>query len=133
MAYLLDSDWVIDLLADEPDAMALLSRLAPAGIGMSVITYMEAYQGTLREPDPAAAQAKLETLIASVPIFPLSPEVARRCAWLRETLRQGGKRVTGRALDLVIAATALERRLVLVTRNTRDYRDIPGLRLHPAS
>lgn len=109
--------------------MALLDRLAPSGISMSIVPYMEAFQGTLREPDPVASQAQLDILVASVPILPLSDAVARRCARLRETLREQGRRVGSRALDLIVAATALEHELILVTRNVRDYRDIPGLTL----
>lgn len=33
-------------------------------------------------------------------------------------------------MDLFIAATAIEHGLSLVTRNTRDYSDIPGLDLY---
>ncbi len=33
-------------------------------------------------------------------------------------------------LDSITAATAFEYDLTLVTRNTADYDDIPGLRLH---
>lgn len=40
-----------------------------------------------------------------------------------------GKRVRQRALDLLIAATAIEHNLTLVTRNQADYRDVPGLML----
>jgi tRNA(fMet)-specific endonuclease VapC len=133
VSYLLDSDWVIDMLAEDPDAMDLLDRLAPDGISMSVVTYMEAFQGTLREPDPAAAQAKLSALERDVPILSLSRAVAQRCAAIREGLRQQGRRVNSRALDLIIAATAVEHGLTLVTRNTRDYRDIPDLKLYESS
>jgi predicted nucleic acid-binding protein len=35
-----------------------------------------------------------------------------------------------RALDLLIAAPALEHQLTLVTRNLGDYNDIPGLDLY---
>ena len=41
------------------------------------------------------------------------------------------KRVKARALDLINAAIALEHDLTLVTRNVRDYQDIPGLHLYP--
>ena len=41
MPYLIDSDWVIDLLEDVPDALALLDRLAPEGIAMSIISYRD--------------------------------------------------------------------------------------------
>ena len=130
MPYLIDSDWTIDQLSDQPAAVSLLSRLAPDGIAISIITYMEVYQGILKSPTPDVAEAKLHAFVDSVPVLPFSMQVARRCARLRFTLRSQGKRVNNRALDLVIAATALEYDLTLVTRNRHDYDDIPGLRLY---
>lgn len=127
MAYLVDSDWVIDYLADAPDALALLERLADEGIAISIVTYMEVYQGVERSDDPEGAERQLSAFLESVPLLPLSPGVARRCAHLRETLRRQGKRVNNRALDLLIAATAIEHNLTLVTRNVQDYADVPGL------
>ena len=45
-------------------------------------------------------------------------------------MRRQGKRVGQRALDLIVAATAIEHDLVLVTRNVRDYADIPQIKLY---
>jgi len=133
MPYLIDTDWVIDLLASVPEAVQLLDRLAQDGIAISIITYMEAYQGVERSPHPEEAQNKLSALLNSLPVVSLSPAVAQRCARLRETLRKQGKRVNARSLDLIIAATALEYNLTLVTRNTEDYADVPGLKLYRSS
>lgn len=127
MAYLVDSDWVIDYLADVPEGLELLDRLADDGIAISIVTYMEVYQGVERSNDPQGAEQQLSAFLESVPLLPISPAVARRCAGLRETLRRQGKRVNNRALDLLIAATAIEHDLTLVTRNMQDYADIPGL------
>ena len=88
---------------------------------------MEIYQGILRSPEPEQVQEKLQDFLDAVPIISLSPAVARRCARLREELLNQGRRVNQRAIDLIIATTALEHNLILVTRNTRDYRDISGL------
>jgi tRNA(fMet)-specific endonuclease VapC len=130
MPYLIDSDWIIDHLAGVPQAVQLLERLAPEGIAVSIITYMEAYQGTERAPNSAEAKSRLGAFSGSVPLLPLSPRVAERCAVLRESLRRQGRRVGSRALDLIIAATALEHDLTLVTRNVEDYKDIPDLKLY---
>jgi len=130
MAYLIDTTWVIDHLAGVPEATELLSKLAEEGIAISIITYMESFQGTERDSEPEAAQAKLNRFLDAAPIVPFSPEVARRCARLRETLRKQQRRVRARALDLIIAATALEYDLRLVTQNVDDYEDIPGLDLY---
>ncbi len=133
MPYLIDTDWVIDLLASVPEAIQLLDRLAQDGIAISIITYMEAYQGVERSPHPEEAQNKLSALLDSLPVVSLSPAVAQRCARLRETLRKQGKWVNARSLDLIIAATALEYNLTLVTRNTEDYADVPDLKLYRSS
>ena len=129
MAHLLDSDTIIDYLANVPEVVALIDGLIPTGVAVSIITYMELYQGVLRGTTDAAA---LRRLVATMPLLPISVPVAERCAQLRETLTAQGKRVRSRALDLLIAATALEYGLTLVTANTGDYEDIPGLaRLNP--
>ena len=133
MPHLLDSDLIIDYLTNDPAATRLVAALAPTDLSMSVVSYMEAYQGIHRGPNAAANAATLTALVAIVPILPFAAAEAERCARLREALRGHGRRVHSRALDLMIAATALEHGLTLVTRNRRDYRDVPGLRLHPSS
>lgn len=130
MAYLIDSDWVIDHLLDVPAAVNLLEGLSEQGLAISIITYLEVYQGVFRSPDPEEAQEKLEAFLESIVILPLSLPIARRCAQLRHHLKQHGKRVNPRAFDLIVAATALDHDLSLVTRNTADYADIPDLDLY---
>jgi tRNA(fMet)-specific endonuclease VapC len=133
MAYLIDSDWVIDHLSDVQEAVELLDALADENLAISIITYMEVYQGVARSPDPNEAEQKFEAFLTGVFVLPLSLTIARRCAKLRNHLKQQRKRVNARALDLLIAATALEHNLILVTRNTHDYSDIPDLRLHSST
>jgi predicted nucleic acid-binding protein len=130
MAYLFDTDNVIEHLADEPSAVRLLKDLSPSGVAISMVSFRETVQGLLRSSDRATVEAKFQSFLTDVPIAPFSQEVARRCAALREELRVQGKRVRPRALDLITAATALEHNLTLVTRNTADYADIPGLTLY---
>src|SRR5918992_1287347 len=130
MPYLVDSNVVIDHLEGIPPASAVLESLTPKGLAISIITYMEAFQGIERSPDVAQAREKFQAFTDGVLILPLSFAVAERCARLRETLRTQQKRVNSRALDLIIAATALEYDLTLVTKNTEDFNDIPGLTLY---
>ena len=131
MPYLIDTDLVIDHLANITETNQLLEKLATQGIAISIITYMEAYQGVVRSPNIKEARAKFQIFRRSVPVLPFSLSVAKRCAALREQLKQEQKRVKSRTLDLINAAIALEHDLTLVTRNTEDYQDIPGLELYP--
>lgn len=128
MSYLLDTNILRYYLDNADEAVVLVTALIPDGISLSIITYIELYQGTLQTPDPNHAQERLAALLETIPIVPLSPAVARRCAHLREQLRREGKRVRQRALDLLIAATALEHDLTLVTRNRQDFSDLPDLK-----
>jgi len=133
MPYLVDSNLVIEHLEDILETSQLLDHLAEEGIAISIITYMEAYQGVMRNPNPAEAQEKFQAFVESVSILPFSLPVARRCAGLRETLKHQNKRVNSRALDLLIAATALEYDLTLVTHNIGDFNDIPDLKIYQPS
>lgn len=131
MSHLIDSDWIIDYLDNMPEAVELVESLIPAGIAISMTTFMEVYQGVYRLKDPRPA-SQVEALLTTVPVLPFSYEVAQRCARLREDLKNERKRVNSRAIDLLNAATALHHDLTLVTRNSDDYDDIPGLKLHQA-
>jgi tRNA(fMet)-specific endonuclease VapC len=133
MPYLIDSDVVIDHLAAIPAATTLLEHLASEGIAVSIITYMEAYQGVLRSPHQTSARKQFEAFLETVPVLPFTLAGAKSCAQLRETLQREGKRVKARALDLMTATIALEHGLTLVTRNVEDYNDIHGLKVYKAS
>lgn len=130
MLYLIDSDWLIDYMTAQSPARALLESLAVEGASISVIAYMEVCQGLESGRHGGEARSSLESLLQEWPLLPVSAAVARRCAQLRDGLRRRGKTVGRRALDLLIAATALEYGLTLVTRNVQDYRDIPELALY---
>jgi predicted nucleic acid-binding protein len=127
MPYLVDSNVVIDHLMAVPEASAILESLTAKGLAISIVTYMEAFQGIERSPEVAQAREKFQAFTDGILILPFSFAVAERCARLRETLRSQKKRVNSRALDLIIAATALEYDITLLTKNTEDFKDIPDL------
>lgn len=88
MAYLIDTDIVLDHLAAVPAAIELLNELVNRDdLAISVVTSMEAYQGMLRYPTPREARGQFEAFVAVVQVLPFREDVARRCAELRETLR----------------------------------------------
>ncbi len=130
MRYLLDSDIMSSYLRAELEAVRTMEDLLPAGIAISSVSYMETFQGVLTRPTPIATEARFYEVVAGIPIIEFNERTARRCARMRHELAMEGKRVRQRALDLMIAATAIEYELVLVTRNRVDYADIPGLVMH---
>lgn len=132
MPYLIDSDVLIYFTNDTAGAQTLIERLLPAGAAMSVIGYMEAVEGLPQSRTPRDAQARFESLVQRMTVMDLTIREVRRCADLRAALRIDGRRVRSRSLDLLVAATALEHNLTLVTNNAADYQDILGLDVLPA-
>jgi predicted nucleic acid-binding protein len=129
MTYLTDATWVIDFLAGQPTAVALHPALVRAGLALSVVTYTELWEGVLfTRRDRRAAARGLREFLHAVSILPYSRLVARRVAQLRGEMRQRGQRIEHRALDILIAGTALQHGLVMVTSDA-DFDDIPGLAL----
>jgi predicted nucleic acid-binding protein len=74
-------------------------------------------------PPELAAQQALFPAESAIVFGP--PEAA-----LSAKLYQSLRRPQGREIDLAIAACAITRQAQLWTRNTNDFRDIPGLSLY---
>ncbi len=129
MRYLLDTTVVIPVLAGDQNTIDLVGRLAREGIGASILSYLEVWQGIVGLPDPEPVKQKVEEFFTDVPLLTIDIAVARRSAELRAMLAKQGKNPRRRAFDLVIAATVMEHNLALVTHNTRDFADIPDLTL----
>jgi predicted nucleic acid-binding protein len=90
VAYLLDSDVVIRVQANDAATIHLVDSLILSGISISMVTYMEVWQGVLESADPATARIAFERFLLLVPVHPLSHEVARRCGELRSHLMAQG-------------------------------------------
>lgn len=107
---LVDTDIFIDHLRGAVELKPGKHRLH-----YSVITRAELFAGTV-------ASDLAVQLLAPFREVPVDRGVAERAGRLR---RETGIRLP----DALIAACALERRLALATRNTRDFEAVRGLRL----
>mgnify|MGYP000403813848 CR=1 FL=1 len=130
MTYLIDSDVTIDYLFNEPKTVALIDELRRHGVAISSISYMEVMEGVAASRAPQQARVILRRFMRGTRVLVVSRAVAGRAAELRADLRRQKRQVNERALDILIAATAIEHGRILVTRNWDHYADIPGLRLH---
>lgn len=128
MTYLVDSDWVADWLGGRSQAVQLLANLAGQGLQISLVTYGEIYEGIYFSRDPKASERIFTRFLQTVPVVPLSKPILRRFARVRGNLRSKGRLIPD--ADLLIAATALQHNLSLVTRNVRDFQRVPGLVLY---
>ena len=131
MKYLIDSDLVVDWLNGHQPTVNFLAPLFLQSIALSIITYSEIFEGIYGGRDPRQEQRVFLAFLRSVKVVAVTRGVARRNARLRRALRAQNRPLAHRALDLLIAATALEYGLVLLTRNKKDYADVPGLAILP--
>jgi tRNA(fMet)-specific endonuclease VapC len=131
MMYLVDTDWIVAYLKGRSEATQLLSGLAPAGLAISLITYAEIYEGIYFGQNPTKQEQGFLSLLTRVTVLPLTEESMKRFATLRGELRAQGLLIGD--LDLLIAATAIQHHLVLVTRNLRHFQRIPGLSLYSSN
>ncbi|HEY7035024.1 MAG TPA: type II toxin-antitoxin system VapC family toxin [Thermomicrobiales bacterium] len=126
--YLVDTDWIADYLGGKQSAVDLLESLKDDGLAISLVTFGEIYDGVYHGRDPIAAERNFAALLGRIVVIDLNQAIMKRFAHIR-----GGLRATGRVIgdtDILIAATAIEHGLSLVTRNRRHYDRIPGLTLY---
>lgn len=127
MLYLLDTDWIIDALADRRNAPALIKELSPDGISISIVTVGEVYEGAFGSALSERHLSSLRLFLSPFPVLPLTDPIMEHFARLRSQLRRQGNLIPD--FDLLIAATAWEHDLTLLTFNQRHFARIPGLRL----
>jgi tRNA(fMet)-specific endonuclease VapC len=127
--YLLDTDWVVDILNGQEKAIHTALELAPAGLAISIITYGELYEGAAFAHDPEPALTGLQSFLKGKSILPLTQPIMERFAQIRGSLPRPVRQQIG-DLDILIAATCLEHNLTLLTRNRKDFQHIPNLKLY---
>lgn len=127
--YLVDTDWIVDALKGPANAAQTLVNLAPYGLAVSVISYGELFEGAYYAYDPPTALAGLHAFLQGKDLLPLTLSIIERFAIIRGGLPRQVRNQIG-DFDLLIAATAIEHRLTLLTRNLKDFQQIPGLTLY---
>jgi predicted nucleic acid-binding protein len=119
---LVDTDVLIWHLRGYRQATQRLDRLSE--LTLSVVSYLELIQGMRNKTELAAVQKMLALRKADV--LPLTPAITQRAVSLMETLALShGLQVT----DALIAATALEHRLTLLSGNIKHFASIEGLQI----
>lgn len=114
----LDTSVVIDITRIQRD-------LLPNELAVSAITMAELAAGphaTRDFEERARRQDLLQRIEASLDPLPFDTEAARAFGRLYASEFQQAKKAPGaRALDLMIAATAMSHRMPLYTRNSQDF------------
>ena len=117
--YLLDSNTVIDYIAQlHPDnAMLFLNQIIDEEINVSVITKIEVLSF---DPDKDDNYPILVDFFEAANLIDLSSDIVNKTIQIRQKQKI-------KLPDAVIAATALANGLILISRNTKDFKNFQGL------
>lgn len=130
--WLFDTSFVIDLFRHDPKALKKAREVdaSPSAKAISTITVHEVlrglyylYRGERLDEKLGLAESSLGRFYA----IPYTYQVAKRAADLDASLVRKGE-MLGFA-DVAIAATAMAHGFILVTRDTKSFKRIEGLKL----
>jgi predicted nucleic acid-binding protein len=125
--YLLDTALVAALLHNRPEAVALARPwLLAHEAATSILVYGEVVESIKTRPNFPTHYDGLRALLAAVYPYFVTYPILERYADIRLALRQPHRPGLVGDVDTLIAATALERRLTVVTTD-RDFTRVPQL------
>lgn len=128
--YLLDTNVLSEIVRPRPDARVVnrLLTLRAVDLFASAVTRYELRYGACLRKDTARFWARLQVdILPLVTWLPVTSEIAEAGGDISADLRLQGR--SAGDLDPLIAATATAHGLVLVTRNTRHFERVAGLRV----
>ena len=136
MSYLIDTNVLSELRRKSPDSgvVGWFSQRPPTTLHLSVLTLGEIRKGIEGVGDEVRRQSLIDWLETDLPTFftgrILSVDGAVADRWGR-MIAAAGRPLP--AIDSLLAATALEHDMVLVTRNSKDFAGLPVRIFNPWS
>lgn len=126
MKYLLDTD-TCSAHMRRPARLAHRFIQHFGQLAVSTIVLGELYAGAYRHPQQARLMSLIHDLLREVVVLNFDSGSAEQFGSIRGGLLRQGFAVP--TADLMIASVAMQHQLTLVTHNTSDYANIPGLQL----
>jgi tRNA(fMet)-specific endonuclease VapC len=126
--FLLDTNVLSEVIRKRPDpgVMARLGSVPGEDLFTATICVTELRYGAARHPRGASIWERIEAeILPRLRVLPLAMDEALRAGDLLANLADRGEPIG--LEDVLIAATALENGLTVVTRNLKHFARIPGL------
>jgi len=121
MRYLLDTCVISDFIKGETGTKVRLKQTPPVDIAVSAITVIElSYGFALNLQRAQKIEPAIVSFLASVTILPFGTVEAEQSAQIRAILKAQGQPIG--AYDVLIAVTALQHNLCMVTASQREFR-----------
>jgi tRNA(fMet)-specific endonuclease VapC len=126
-AYLLDTGWIVRHLRGQRAYTESIARRVPDGLAVSIISVAELQEGVTLAKDREQAAQSLATFLTTVAILRVEEETCRIFGELSAGLRRKGNHPGD--FDTLIAATALQHRLTVLTTDADDFSRFDGVTL----
>jgi tRNA(fMet)-specific endonuclease VapC len=109
--------------------LKLLEKLQKfeSGLCISDVSMYELFYGAENYEDPQRRAGVINDFAERLTVIPFDTDAARHAGNIAANLSRTGQRIGSN--DILIAATARARGLVLVTRNLREFNRVEGLRV----
>jgi tRNA(fMet)-specific endonuclease VapC len=128
MDHLLDTSWIIQVLAGQRDAATRHRNLNLGRVAVSYLTVGEIYDVAFNYANPQAHLSSFRQFLAPFTILNLNDAIMEQFAEVRAYLRRRGELISD--VDILIGATALHHDLIVLTYNTKHFARIPHLKLY---
>ena len=128
MEYMLDTNICIYIIRQKPQKVLKHFQSHSVGdIGISSITLAELQYGVSKSLHNEKNRQALEEFVLPLEIADFDERAAGSFGMIRSDLEKKGKPIG--AMDMLIGAHALSLRVTLVTNNTREFKQIKGLKI----
>lgn len=128
ITYLLDTDMCIYIMNNRPPQVIRKCRQCePGEIGISTVTLSELRYGVSKSTQQQKNKVRLDEFLAPFEFFAYDLEAANVYGDIRFQLEKRGTPIG--AMDMLIAAQAFSRNLILVTNNEREFKRISRLKV----
>ncbi|MCL4462828.1 MAG: type II toxin-antitoxin system VapC family toxin [Firmicutes bacterium] len=126
MKYMLDTNICVYLIKEKPENVLInLHSNMGDGVSISAITFAELIHGVEASAYPEKNTLALNQFLSIVDILPFDDEAATEYGKICATLRRQGTPIG--VMDMLIAAHAKAKGLIIVTNNVREFERIEGL------
>jgi tRNA(fMet)-specific endonuclease VapC len=128
MKYMLDTNICIYIIKKKPDQVIHhLQELRLSDLCISSITLSELEYGVEKSEQRDRNKIALAKFLAPIEVIAYDDLAAAQYGIIRSSLEKNGMPIG--SLDMLIAAHAMARGLILVTNNEREFKRVPGLKI----
>jgi len=127
LRYMLDTNICIYVIKDRPSGLRERFDQSVDELSISVITLGELFYGAENSAQRSDNVRTLEQFAGRLAVLPFTADAAAHYGQLRAALRRLGR--PAGVHDMLIGGHARSESLILVTNNTREFAQMPGLQV----